>query len=63
MSKTKKAVIITSAVIGVLVLIAGIVAGSCALFGKAVDNKFEFEQYDGSKGGDRIHFLSTNQAK
>lgn len=62
MSKTKKAVIITSAVIGVLVLIAGIVAGSCALFGKAVDNKFEFEQYDGSKGGDRIHFLSVGNS-
>lgn len=62
MSKTKKALIITGAVIGALVLIAGIVAGSCALFGLAVEDDFTFTSYDGSKGGDRIHFLNVGNS-
>lgn len=62
MSKLKKALIITAAVIGVLVLMAGIVAGSCALFGMAVEDDFTFVAYDGSKGGDRIHFLNVGNS-
>lgn len=62
MSKLKKALIITAAVIGVLVLMAGIVAGSCALFGMAVEDDFKFTAYDGSKGGDRIHFLNVGNS-
>lgn len=62
MSKTKKALIITGAVLGVLALIAGIVAGSCALFALAVEDDFTFIGYDGSKGGDRIHFLNVGSS-
>lgn len=62
MSKLKKALIITVAVIGVLVLMAGIVAGSCALFGMAVEDDFTFAAYDGSKGGDRLHFLNVGNS-
>lgn len=62
MSKGKKALIVTAAVIGSLVLIAGIVAGSCALFGLAVEDDFKFTAYDGSKGGDRIHFLNVGNS-
>ena len=62
MSKTKKALIITGAVLGVLALIAGIVAGCCALFALAVEDDFTFIEYDGSKGGDRIHFLNVGSS-
>ncbi len=62
MSKGKKALIITLSVIGVLAIIAGIVAGSCALFANSVKDKFSFIAYDGSKGGDRIHFLSVGNS-
>lgn len=62
MSKAKKALIITVAVIAVLAIMAGIVAGSCALFGMAVEDDFVFIPYDGSKGGDRIHFLSVGNS-
>lgn len=62
MSKIKKALIIFAAVLGSLVLIAGIVAGSCALFGLAVEDDFRFTAYDGSKGGDRIHFLNVGNS-
>lgn len=63
MSRTaKKALIITAAVIAGLLLIAGIVALSCALFGAALDDKYAFNAWDGSKGGDRIHFLNVGNS-
>ena len=62
MKKWKKALLIVVCVIGVLALMAGIVAGSCALFGLAVEDDFTFTAYDGSKGGDRIHFLNVGNS-
>lgn len=58
----KKALIITAAVIAGLLLIAGIVALSCALFDAALNDKYTFSAYDGSKGGDRIHFLNVGNS-
>ena len=62
MKKWKKALIIVVCVIGALAVIAGVVAGSCALFGLAVEDDFSFTAYDGSKGGDRIHFLNVGNS-
>lgn len=62
MKKWKKALIIVVCVIGALAVIAGVVAGSCALFGLAVEDDFTFTAYDGSKGGDRIHFLNVGNS-
>ena len=45
-----------------LALAAGIVASGFAIAEVAIEGKYEFLSYDGSKGGDRIHFLNVGSS-
>ena len=45
-----------------LVLAAGITAAGFAAAEAVIENKYRFAPYDGSKGGDRIHFLNTGSS-
>lgn len=46
----------------VLVLAAGITAAGFAAVEAVIENKYDFAPYDGSKGGDRIHFLNVGSS-
>lgn len=62
MTKKKKVLLWIGVTMAVLIVIAGIVAGSCAIYEVNLEKKYTFEKYDGSKGGDRIHFLNVGSS-
>lgn len=59
---TRKRLKVVAIVALALVLAAGIVASGFAIAEVAIEGKYEFLSYDGSKGGDRIHFLNTGSS-
>ena len=62
---TRKRLKVVAIVALALVLAAGIVASGFAIAEVAIEGKYEFLSYDGSKGGDRIstNFSHTTEAK
>ena len=62
MTKGKKALIAVISVIMALVLIGCFVTVVCGIFDMTLSEKYDFIEYDGSKGGDRIHFLNVGNS-
>lgn len=62
MKKAKKKI---STVIIIVLVCVGIVAGAVGGFFaylNSIEDKYTFQQFDGQKGGDRIHFLNTGNS-
>lgn len=62
MTGKKKIISRIAITVAVLLVVAGIVAGSCAIYEAELEKQYSFIEYDGSKGGDRIHFLNVGSS-